>query len=229
MRYRKLVADEGDASVPNVHDDFTTKRVLAMERAFGRPIEELRSPDCSQSLRDELGTLLQKLVFRELFEFRFMQTDPNFANYLFDPDSRRLILLDFGSAREFPAEFVELYKRICRGMIAQDHEEIRRAAVAIGYLSGSESEGRAKGLVDLISMVGEPIRHRGVYDFEESGLASRARDAGFDLVFREGFMRAPPPETIFLHRKLAGTFFLCSHIRARVDTRALIAPYLEND
>jgi hypothetical protein len=39
-------------------------------------------------------------------------------------------------------------------------------------------------------------------------------------------MRAPPPETIFLHRKLAGTFFLCSHIRARVNTRALVAPYL---
>jgi predicted unusual protein kinase regulating ubiquinone biosynthesis (AarF/ABC1/UbiB family) len=229
MRYRKLVADEGSASVPRVHDDFTTKRVLAMERALGRPIEDLRSPDNPQSLRDELGTLLQKLVFRELFEFRFMQTDPNFANYLYDPDSRRLVLLDFGSAREFPAEFVERYKRICRGMIAQDREEIRRAAVAIGYLSGNESEGSAKGLVDLIAMVGEPIRHRGVYDFEGSGLASRARDAGFELVFREGFMRAPPPETIFLHRKLAGTFFLCSHIRARVDTRALIEPYLGGD
>jgi hypothetical protein len=39
-------------------------------------------------------------------------------------------------------------------------------------------------------------------------------------------MRAPPPETIFLHRKLAGTFFLCARIGARVDTHALAAPYL---
>jgi hypothetical protein len=40
-------------------------------------------------------------------------------------------------------------------------------------------------------------------------------------------MRPPPPETIFLHRKLAGTFFLCARIGARVDTHALVAPYLE--
>jgi predicted unusual protein kinase regulating ubiquinone biosynthesis (AarF/ABC1/UbiB family) len=229
MRYRELVADLANVSVPRVHADFTTKRVLAMDRAFGRPIEELRSPEYPQSLRDELGTILQQLTFRELFEFHFMQTDPNFANYLFDPDSGRLVLLDFGSAREFAAEFVEHYKRICRAMVEQDRDEVRRAAVGIGYLSGNESDGRAKALADLILLVGEPLRHAGVYDFEKSKLAARARDAGFDLVFREGFMRAPPPETIFLHRKLAGTFFLCSHIRARVDTRALIAPYLGLD
>ncbi len=228
MRYRKLVANEASVSVPRVHDDYTTKHVLAMDRAVGRPIEELRSPEYPQNLRDELGTALQRLMFRELFEFRFMQTDPNFANYLFHPASGHLVLLDFGSAREFPGEFVELYAQICRGMIAQDRNEVRRAAVAIGYLSGNESEGRANALADLILMMGEPLRHDGVYDFENSRLAARARDAAFDLVFREGFMRAPPPETIFLHRKLAGTFFLCSHIRARVNTRALIAPYLGN-
>jgi hypothetical protein len=66
-----------------------------------------------------------------------------------------------------------------------------------------------------------------VYDFGRSRLAARVRDAGFDLVVRKGFMRAPPPETIFLHRKLGGTFLLCARIGARVDTHALVAPYLE--
>ena len=60
-----------------------------------------------------------------------------------------------------------------------------------------------------------------------SDLAARARDAGFDLAFRRGFLRAPPPETIFLHRKLAGTFLLCCRIRARADTHELVLPYLD--
>jgi predicted unusual protein kinase regulating ubiquinone biosynthesis (AarF/ABC1/UbiB family) len=226
-RYRKLVADEPGVSVPRVHDDFTTHRILAMDRAFELPIEELRDPGTAQSLCDDVGRRLQRLVFRELFEFRFVQTDPNFANYLIDPDSGRLVLLDFGSAREFSSELVALYARICRAMIDLDRDEIREAAVAIGYLSGQESDEHADGLADLILLVGEPLRHEGVYDFGRSRLASRARDAGFDLVFRRGFLRAPPPETIFLHRKLAGTFFLCAHIRARVDARALVLPYLE--
>jgi hypothetical protein len=34
-------------------------------------------------------------------------------------------------------------------------------------------------------------------------------------------MRAPPPETIFLHRKLVGSFLLLARIGARVDARSL--------
>jgi aarF domain-containing kinase len=225
-RYRELVADDPGVSVPRVHDDYTTKRVLAMDRAHGRPIEDLRGPEHPQERRDEAGRRLQRLVFRELFEFGFMQTDPNFANYLIEDGTDRIVLLDFGSAREFHREFVERYARICRGMISEDLDEVRRIAVEIGYLAGDEREDRARALGELILLVGEPLRHPGVYDFGASSLGARARDAGFDLAFRRGFMRAPPPETIFLHRKLAGTFLLCARIRARIDTRSLIGPYL---
>ena len=226
-RYRALVADEPGVDVPGVHDDYTTTRILAMDFARGRPIEDLRGPEHPQSLRDDVGRRLQRLTFRELFEFRFMQTDPNFANYLIDAETDRLVLLDFGSAREFPAEFVDCYARLTRAMMECDREEVQKTAVEIGYLAGDEREDRARALVDLIVLIGEPLRHRGVYDFESSDLARRARDAGFDLAFRRGFMRAPPPQTIFLHRKLAGTFLLCAHIRARVDARALMLPHLE--
>jgi len=43
-----------------------------------------------------------------------------------------------------------------------------------------------------------------------------------ELTFKKGFLRPPPPETIFLHRKLGGTFLLCGRIRARVNVRALL-------
>jgi predicted unusual protein kinase regulating ubiquinone biosynthesis (AarF/ABC1/UbiB family) len=226
VRYRKLMHDEPDIRVPRHHPDFSTRRVLAMDRMHGRPIEDLRSPEYSQSLRDEIGTTLQRLMFRELFEFRFMQTDPNFANYLFDPEAGALVLLDFGSAREFQAEFVENFRRIVRAMIAEDLDGIREAAIAIGYLSGQEPPARQDAVASLIAVVGEPLRHGGVYDYNDSQLAARARDGVFDLVWREGFNRAPPPETIFLHRKLGGIFMLCARIKARVDTAALIEPFL---
>lgn len=226
MRFRELVRDEPGVRVPRHHPDLSTKRILAMDRMSGRPVEDLRSPEYPQSLRDEVGTTLQRLMFRELFEFGFVQTDPNFANYLFDPDEHALVLLDFGSAREFPAEFIAKFKRIVRGMVDDDREAIREAAIAIGYLSGEEPAAKQAAVVELMTMVGEPLRYSGAYDFDQSELAARAREKGFDLVFREGFLRAPPPETIFLHRKLGGTFMLCTRIRAQVDTANLIAPYL---
>ena len=60
-----------------------------------------------------------------------------------------------------------------------------------------------------------------------SDLPARVRNAGFDLAFRSGYLRAPPPETVFLHRKLVGSFLLCARIRARVDVQSLILPFLD--
>jgi predicted unusual protein kinase regulating ubiquinone biosynthesis (AarF/ABC1/UbiB family) len=225
-RYRALVADDPQLVVPRAHADLTTRRVLAMDRLRGLPIEELAGAGVSQARRDAAAAILERLVFRELFEFRFMQTDPNFANYLIDPADDHIGLLDFGSAREFAPEFSARFARLCRAVVRDDRAGVRAAAEAIGYLAAGERSDRAEGVVDLILLICEPFRRPGAYDFARSSLAARARDLGLDLMFRRGFRRAPPPETVFLHRKLVGSFLLCARLRARVDVRALLEPIL---
>ena len=37
---------------------------------------------------------------------------------------------------------------------------------------------------------------------------------------------SPPPETIFLHRKLVGTFLICARMQARVNVHALIERFV---
>jgi len=223
--------------VPRVHDDLTTKHVLAMDLARGLPIEELHARGTSQAARDAAGTLLLKLLYRELLEFRFVQTDPNFANYLIAPaigesadgaidEHARILLLDFGASREYPPEFVACYRRLFRAVIAGERTGIQQAATEIGYLHSDDPDHQARAIVDLILLVCEPLRREGVYRFERTTLAARTRDAGLDLAFRKGFRRTPPPETVFLHRKLIGTFLLCGRIRAHVDARACIEPFL---
>ncbi len=50
-----------------------------------------------QEVRDAVGTLLLQLTLRELFQWRFMQTDPNWGNFLYDAHSGVLHLIDFGA------------------------------------------------------------------------------------------------------------------------------------
>ena len=59
-----------------------------------------------------------------------------------------------------------------------------------------------------------------------SDLAERVRELSVDLSFRRGLKHLPPPELVFIQRKLAGTFHLCAKLGARIDARSLTEPYL---
>jgi len=81
--------------------------------------------------------------------------------------------------------------------------------------------------LDIIVLVCEPLRAQGLYDYGTSDLPRRARELGIDLALKRGLLRVPPTTTMFLHRKLAGSFLLLARLGARVPTGRLIAPFLE--
>lgn len=223
--FRRLVSDMPEVLVPGVDRELSTRRVLALDWIDGEPLEHLCGEAVAQTRRNEVARSLYALMFRELFEFRFMQTDPNFANYLYLPGERRIALLDFGSVCTFAGEFVDVYRRICRSVIAKDRNAIRDAAVEIGYARADDDREMLDGVVDIIELVCEPLAHRGSYDFAASRLAARARDLGMSVAFGKG-LRSPPPETIFLHRKLVGTFLTCASLKAKINVHPLLDPFL---
>jgi len=224
-RYRKLVAVMPDVVVPRVDRTLTTRHVLAMDWIDGEPLEALASEAVPQARRNAVARTLYELMFRELFEFRFVQTDPNFANYLYLPATHQLGLLDLGSAGEYPAALVASYRDICRAMIAGDDAALRKAMFAIGYAHPDDPEAMIRNAADILRLACEPLVYRGPYDFAGSGLAVRARDLGLAVAFGKG-LRSPPPATIFLHRKLSGTFLICAKLRARVNVHAIIERFI---
>ncbi|MDX2165753.1 MAG: AarF/ABC1/UbiB kinase family protein [Deltaproteobacteria bacterium] len=221
----KLGAEPG-VVIPRVHDDLTTRHILAMDYLEGAPLDALAGPGHTQKQRDRIGALLYRILFRELFELRFMQTDPNFANYLLLP-SGDIGLLDYGAVRELPAGLVARYVQLFDAGMRGDRAAMRAAMLAIGFFDADERADRVEGLLDLFSLGFEPFAHRGAYDFGRSDIMPRAREVGMALTLGKGFLRPPPPETIFLHRKLGGTFLLCNRIGARADVRALLRPFVE--
>jgi len=225
--YRKLVDDEPRFVVPGVHDDLTTKRILAMDYVDGVPLESLGEDDVAQELKDSVGALLQHLMFRELLEFRTMQSDPNFANYLYQPETDRVVLLDFGSTVSFEEKFTHRYARIARAMIDGDDVALRQLAEKMGYINTRNSDEYVGRVLDLIRVVSEPVIKGGVYDFGTSDVFARGREVGLEMFFEDlSEYQVPPPETMFLHRKLVGSFMLCSRIGSRVNVQELLSPFL---
>ena len=215
-QYRAFVGADPGVLVPRVHADLSTRRVLASDRVRALPIEDLRSPEHPQRLRDAVGEKLLRLVFRELFEFRFVQTDPNFGNYLYEPKGERVALLDFGAVRSFSRHFTDRYRDLIAATISADRADLEELGTELGLLRGDESEEARAAFAHLCARVAEPLARPGPYDFAASHLAREVRDLGLDAYTKRG-LHAPPTELIFLHRKLGGSYLLLAHIGARVD------------
>ncbi len=215
--YRSWVGQDEDFLIPQVHRDLTTRNVLAMDFADGIPVDRLAEPEYRRAERDRAATLLMRLTLRELFEFGLVQTDPNFGNYLYQAESGRIVLLDFGATKPVSPDLVAQYRALAQAAIADDRPGMRAASVALGYVGEQDPSVHVDAMIDLLQMAAEPLRHAGHYDFGASDLFERVYHRGRDMFHSGVFSTAPAAETMFLHRKFMGSFMLSRRLRARVD------------
>lgn len=222
-RFGALLADVPDYRVPALHRDFTTPDVLAMDYVKGVAIESLA--DGPQDVRDRVMTLLLALILRELFEFRLMQTDPNFANYRYDSDTGRLVLLDFGATRAFSFKTAADYRQLMHAGLAADREVMAKAMLDIGFFGPETPRKHQDSIIAMFDTGMATLRETGHFDFSDTSMVATIRDDGLAMARDRDFWHIPPIDTLFLQRKFAGTYLLGRRLQARVDMQALIAPY----
>lgn len=225
-RFGQLLANAPEFVVPVLQTDLTTKNVLAMSFVAGVPVESME--DASQAERDRMLSLLISLLFRELFEFGLMQTDPNFANYRYDSLRQQLILLDFGATRSFVPAFGWAYKRLMSATMQGDRDAMAQAGMEIGYFNAQALAQHKVAVLELFEMALEPLQFDSAFDFGTTDMAPRLREAGLALGLNQDFWHIPPIDTLYLHRKLGGLFLLAARLKARVNVRQLVMPYLED-
>ena len=219
MQFGSLLADASEFMLPEMHADLTTENILAMTRLDGVALDSLSHLE--QDQRDRIVSQLFRLLFREIFEFRLIQTDPNFANYQYAAESQRVILLDFGATRVYGNAMVDAYRRLMRAAIAGDRAGLNEAAETIGYFQADIKPHQRQRVLEIFALACEPLRHSGAYDFGHSDLAARIRDAGMVLGRDRDFWHTPPADALFLHRKLGGLYLLAAKLKARVPLQEI--------
>ena len=69
-----------------------------------------------------------------------MQTDPNWTNFLWNPISRQLNLVDFGATRVYSKEFVNNWFQLLQAAVTDDRDACMAWSLKLGYLTGEENE-----------------------------------------------------------------------------------------
>ncbi|MEM8791741.1 MAG: AarF/ABC1/UbiB kinase family protein [Pseudomonadota bacterium] len=223
-RFAELLADAPQFVVPVLQPDLTTQNILAMTYVEGIAIEEMAQDD--QAERDQIMHHLIDLLFRELFEFRLMQTDPNFANFRYDRANRKVILLDFGASRSFGQDVADKYDLLMKAGLSGDHEMIRQAGLKVGFFDEATARHHQDDVTGMINLAFEALRHEGAFDFADGSFAARLRAAGEQLGEDRTFVHVPPMDVLYLQRKFAGIFLLASRLGARVKVREIVESHL---
>jgi predicted unusual protein kinase regulating ubiquinone biosynthesis (AarF/ABC1/UbiB family) len=211
--------------VPEVIDELTTQNVLTMEYVDGQPIETLA--EAPRERREVVAVRITELALRELFDWRLMQTDPNFANFRYRGEQDEVVLLDFGATRRFDPDLVDNFRSLIGVSLGDDESKVARAARAIGYIGPHDAPVYERAVVDMVSIAAEPARFPGAYDFGASDLSERLSQHVMSMHTEQGFGRLPPPDLLYVHRKLGGLYLLLKRLKARVPIAELIAPYLD--
>ncbi|WP_299041759.1 AarF/ABC1/UbiB kinase family protein [uncultured Tateyamaria sp.] len=223
--FADLLRDDPRFVVPALHAPLSTDKVLAMTFVPSDPIETLTT--ASQESRDAAAHALCTLVLRELFEFGIMQTDPNFANYRYDADTGRIVLLDFGATRAVPPGLAQDFRALMRAGMSGTRADVDLRLAAMGLVPETLSAAFRSRIADMTMMVFDTVRHAPFLDLRTSDLSRRLQHAG-EALARDGFVPPPVPmDLLFVQRKLAGMFLLATRLGARVPVADVLAPYLE--
>lgn len=216
----------GDAryQLPRVYDALSAETVLTMDFVPGKPVEQLG--EASPAQRHRVASDLFELALREVFDWGLVQTDPNFSNYLYDEETRRLGLLDFGACRHYPEARRASLRALLHACVVGSDQDVADAAIRVGYLDAADPAHAQAGIVALLRLVTSPIR-AGEFDFSDSALVQQMNAQVVKLRLDEGLSRVPPADILFLHRKLGGLYLLLSRLRAVLPVRDMLSAWLD--
>ena len=222
-RYQALLAENPAFILPAPVDELSGKNVLAMDFIKGQPIETLAS--APQETRDAVMSALITLTLRELFEFGYMQTDPNFANFRWQAESQRIVLLDFGAARAVPPHIVAAYRELMVAGLTEDRAALRAALLSIGFVAPATLDRHGPAIDAMIDILIEHLGKPGLFDFADRSFVDRVRHHAETIVADRAAWHIPPADTLFVQRKVSGTALLAVRMQARMPLRDEVARF----
>jgi predicted unusual protein kinase regulating ubiquinone biosynthesis (AarF/ABC1/UbiB family) len=215
-RIRANFAARPDVLVPKVYWEYSSRRVLTMEFMEGVKITELSGSGIdSQAVAQKLAEIYCEQILRD----GFFQADPHPGNILVQPGPK-LVLLDFGLAKDFPPAFREGIVRLTLAVLTSDEAGIVRAFGDLGFRTRN---GSLEGMVKVADvLVGRVIRRGKAY--ADQDLMKEMSDE-LPRALRANPIVEVPGDILLVSRVMGLLSGLGKSLDSKVDMMQTMMPY----
>ena len=230
--YRENLAHHDHFIVPFIVEELTSTDILAMEYVEGSSISTLDegiTGDQHHILANDICEKLMALTYLELFETQLMQSDPNFANYLYQQDSGKIVLLDFGACRRLSDHTSNYYKAMASAMQKQDRKGMEHALRNLGLIDSNMSEHVVETILNACIIASECLQTKSVdekYNIKAQGLIKRIQNETIPLITDRTASATPKFDVALVNRKITGMVLLANKLGASLDFESALVPYI---
>ncbi|MGH0035207.1 MAG: ABC1 kinase family protein [Myxococcota bacterium] len=223
-RIGDFFADRPDVAVPEIHWEWTRRRVLVMDYIDGIKISD------TDALRDEgidTGALMQTVVeaYCEMILARgLFHADPHPGNLMVrrGPGGRpQLVLLDFGLAKELPPDFRVHVVGLAAAVLAGDPGRMAESLLELGFETRSGGAAALERIAQAVLEAAIALREQA---FVDPDVAQRAGEHISRLVRQDPIVRIPS-HLVLVGRVVGLLSGLGRTLEARVDMLRTLWPY----
>ncbi len=219
----EFFTDRDDVGIPRVHWEHTTRRVLTMEFIDGIKITDTDRLAAAGIDPRAIAHTLVDVYCEQILRHGFFHADPHPGNLLVEPlgDGRaRLVLVDFGLAKELPLHFRKGVVSFAGAMLQRDANAMANALLELGF---ETRDGRPDALAELAAAVMELVAR-----FRDTANDGRFQELADELPerIRENPIVRVPTHLVLLGRVLGMLSGVNRSLGTRLDLAERILPYV---
>ncbi|HEX2474597.1 MAG TPA: AarF/ABC1/UbiB kinase family protein [Lacipirellulaceae bacterium] len=216
---RPLFREDDGIIVPRVFRQFSTSRLLTMERVDGVHVDVFLARGPSHQQRNEAARKILRAWYRMMYASRLYYADFHPGNFLLLDDGR-VGVIDFGYVAHFPDDIWELMRKIDRPLTTGRQDD-RVAAIREWMWAGDEPETSERMRLgdEFADWCWRPRYCGGEFDFSDEVFFRRGVDLFIEMT-RKRYTRSRPI-TPTITRQQFGMWSMMYRLKAKIDIREI--------